>query len=43
MNLNKLVNINIDSLKLEGRMKNAEYVKIVTSEYRKKIDDYDNT
>ena len=38
-NLKDLLDINVDSLKLEGRMKNAEYVKIVTSEYRKKIDD----
>ena len=37
-NLKDLLDINVDSLKLEGRMKNAEYVKIVTSEYRKKID-----
>ena len=38
-NLKELLKINVDSLKLEGRMKNPEYVKIVTSEYRKKIDD----
>ena len=37
-NLIDLLNIGVDSLKLEGRMKNPEYVKIVTSEYRKKID-----
>ncbi len=34
-----LVDLGVDSLKLEGRMKNPEYVKIITSEYRKKIDD----
>lgn len=38
-NVKELVDINIDSLKLEGRMKNPDYVKIITSEYRKKIDD----
>ncbi len=38
-NIKQLVNLGIDSLKLEGRMKNPEYVKIITSEYRKKIDD----
>ena len=37
-NLKELIKIGVDSLKLEGRMKNPEYVKIVTSEYRKKID-----
>ena len=37
-NLDKLIHINVDSLKLEGRMKNPDYVKIITSEYRKKID-----
>lgn len=40
-NLIDLLSIGIDSLKLEGRMKNPEYVKIVTSEYRKKIDNKD--
>lgn len=40
-NLVELLNIGVDSLKLEGRMKNPEYVKIVTSEYRKKIDNKD--
>lgn len=37
-NINDLVKLGVDSLKLEGRMKNPEYVKIITSEYRKKID-----
>ena len=36
--LNELIKIGVDSLKLEGRMKNPEYVKIITSEYRNKID-----
>ena len=36
--LNELIKIGVDSLKLEGRMKNPDYVKIITSEYRKKID-----
>ena len=38
-NLNEFKKINIDSLKIEGRMKDASYVKMVVSEYRKKIDD----
>ncbi len=38
-NLSSLIDLGVDSLKLEGRMKNPEYVKIITSEYRKKIDD----
>lgn len=37
--IDKLVNIGVDSVKLEGRMKNPEYVKMITSAYRKKIDD----
>lgn len=37
--LKDLKNIGVDSLKIEGRMKDAEYVKIVVSEYRKKLDD----
>lgn len=37
--LDKFINYNIDSLKIEGRMKDPEYVKIVVSEYRKKLDD----
>ena len=42
--LNTLFNIdklmNVDSLKIEGRMKSKEYVYIVTSLYRKAIDSY---
>ena len=37
-NLNKLQSIGIDSLKIEGRMKSEDYVKTVTSELRKKLD-----
>ena len=36
--LNEFKKINVDSLKIEGRMKDASYVKMVVSEYRKKID-----
>ena len=37
--LKDLQNIGVNSLKIEGRMKDPEYVKIVVSEYRKKMDD----
>jgi putative protease len=37
--LKDLQNIDVNSLKIEGRMKDPEYVKIVVSEYRKKMDD----
>lgn len=36
--LNKLVDINVDSFKIEGRMKSPEYVAIVTKIYRKYLD-----
>lgn len=36
--LNKIVKSPIQSLKIEGRMKSAEYVAIVTSIYRKALD-----
>jgi collagenase-like PrtC family protease len=36
--LKDLQNIGVDSLKIEGRMKDPEYVKITVSEYRKKMD-----
>ena len=36
--LKELINAGADSLKIEGRMKDKEYVKIVVSEYRKRID-----
>ena len=37
--LKDLQQIGVNSLKIEGRMKDPEYVKIVVSEYRKKMDD----
>ncbi|NLB89096.1 MAG: U32 family peptidase, partial [Syntrophomonadaceae bacterium] len=37
--LRELKTIGIDSLKIEGRMKRAEYVAIVTNAYRKAIDE----
>jgi hypothetical protein len=37
--LKDLQEIGANSLKIEGRMKDPEYVKIVVSEYRKKMDD----
>lgn len=36
--IEKLVDIGVDSLKIEGRMKRKEYVYLVTSLYRKAID-----
>ena len=38
-NFSKFKDIGVDSLKIEGRMKSEEYVKTVTSELRKKLDD----
>ena len=38
--LDRLINIGIDSLKIEGRMKSKEYVYKVVSLYRKAIDNY---
>lgn len=40
-NLKELTNIGVDSLKIEGRMKSPEYVRLVVSEYRKKLDNPD--
>lgn len=40
-NLHELKEIGVDSLKIEGRMKEPEYVKMVVSEYRKKLDNKD--
>ena len=40
--LKELLDNNIDSLKVEGRMKSKEYVSIVTKTYRKLIDNYYN-
>ena len=36
----KLIDIGVDSLKIEGRMKRPEYVYLITSLYRKAIDNY---
>ena len=36
----KLIDTGIDSLKIEGRMKRPEYVYLITSLYRKAIDNY---
>ncbi len=38
--LNELIDIGIDSLKIEGRMKSPQYVYFVTKLYRKIIDNY---
>ncbi|MBR6821433.1 MAG: U32 family peptidase [Bacilli bacterium] len=38
--LKEILDCNIDSLKIEGRMKSREYVAIVTKTYRKLIDNY---
>lgn len=38
--IGQLIDIGIDSLKIEGRMKRPEYVYLVTSIYRKAIDNY---
>ncbi len=42
-NLDKLLEIGVDSLKIEGRMKSADYVYGVTKIYRKLIDEYYKT
>lgn len=41
--IDKLINIGVDSIKLEGRMKRPEYVYLVVSLYRKAIDSYITT
>lgn len=41
-NIDKLIDIGVDSLKIEGRMKRPEYVYLVVSLYRKAIDSYLN-
>ena len=38
--IDRLLDSNIDSLKIEGRMKSPEYVGFITSMYRKAIDSY---
>lgn len=40
--IDKLIDLNIDSLKIEGRMKSPEYVGYITKIYRKIIDAYYN-
>ncbi len=42
-NIDKLIEIGVDSLKIEGRMKRKEYVYLVVSIYRKAIDNYFET
>ncbi len=42
-NIDKLINSNITSLKIEGRMKSATYVGLVTKSYREAIDRYYQT
>jgi len=42
-NLEQILNSDIDSLKIEGRMKSREYVYLVTSIYRKAIDNFCKT
>lgn len=42
-NIDKLIDIGVDSLKIEGRMKRPEYVYLVVSLYRRAIDSYINT
>jgi len=39
-NIGKLIDIGVNSLKIEGRMKSKEYVYMVTKLYRKAIDSY---
>lgn len=39
-NLKAILDANIDSLKIEGRMKSKEYVAVVTKTFRRLIDDY---
>ena len=39
-NIGKLIDLGVASFKIEGRMKSAEYVYIITSLYRKAIDSY---
>ena len=39
-NIGQLIDSGVDSLKIEGRMKRPEYVYLVTSIYRKAIDNY---
>lgn len=38
--IGKLMDIGVNSFKIEGRMKSKEYVYLVTKLYRKAIDSY---
>ncbi len=40
--LEELYNIGVDSIKLEGRMKNYEYVGLITKMYREHLDSFKN-
>ena len=42
MNLDKLLDLNIASFKVEGRMKSIHYVASVANAYREFIDSYNN-
>lgn len=42
-NIDKLIDIGVDSIKIEGRMKRSEYVYLAVSLYRKAIDSYTKT
>ncbi|MBQ4521491.1 MAG: U32 family peptidase [Lachnospiraceae bacterium] len=42
-NLDQLILAGTDSLKIEGRMKKPEYVALVTSKYRKYVDQFEKT
>lgn len=42
-NIDKLIDIGVDSIKIEGRMKRREYVYLAVSLYRKAIDSYLNS
>lgn len=40
--IEKLIDLGIDSFKIEGRMKSLHYIATIVSTYRKKIDEYCN-
>ncbi len=41
-NIGRLIDIGVDSFKIEGRMKKPEYVALIVSKYRKAIDSHIN-
>lgn len=41
--LNEISKLSLDSLKIEGRMRSAEYVALVVSTYRKALDDLEDS